>query len=90
MLVPPAYLSCFMNISTQVSFVNSISTTKGGCHVNYIADQITSKLTAVVKKKNKEEVKPNQIKNHLAVYVNALIVNPAFDSQTKENLTTKV
>jgi DNA topoisomerase-2 len=74
----------------QVSYVNSISTTKGGCHVNYIVDQITAKLAGVVKKKNKgEEVKANQIKNHLAVYVNALIVNPAFDSQTKENLTTK-
>ena len=34
-------------------------------------------------------MKAFQIKNHLAVYVNALIVNPAFDSQTKENLTTK-
>ena len=75
----------------QVSYVNSICTTKGGCHVNYIVDQITARLAGVVKKKNKgEEVKPNQIKNHLAVYVNALIVNPAFDSQTKENLTTKV
>lgn len=75
----------------QVSFVNSICTTKGGAHVNYIADQITSKLQGVIKKRNKgEEVKANQIKNHLAVYVNALIVNPAFDSQTKENLTTKI
>ena len=74
----------------HVSFVNSIATSKGGQHVNYIADQITAKLSAIVKKKNKnEEVKPNQIKNHLAVYVNALIENPAFDSQTKENLTTK-
>ena len=74
----------------QVSFVNSISTTKGGQHVNYIVDQITARLMAVVKKKNKgEEVKAAHIKNHLAVYVNALIVNPAFDSQTKENLTTK-
>lgn len=74
----------------QVSFVNSICTIKGGCHVNYIVDQITAKLAAVVKKKNKgEEVKANQIKNHLSVFVNALIVNPAFDSQTKENLTTK-
>lgn len=75
----------------QVSFANSICTTKGGCHVNYIADQLTAKLMGVVKKKNKgEEVRPNQIKNHLAVFVNALIVNPAFDSQTKDNLTTKV
>jgi DNA topoisomerase-2 len=74
----------------QVSFVNSICTIKGGCHVNYIADQITSRLMAVVKKKNKgEEVKANQIKNHLCVFVNCLVVNPAFDSQTKENLTTK-
>lgn len=74
----------------QVSFVNSICTSKGGCHVNYIVDQITTKLAAVVKKKNKgEEVKTHQIKNHLSVFVNALIVNPAFDSQTKENLTTK-
>jgi len=74
----------------QVSFVNSISTTKGGTHVNYIADQITAKLMGVVKKKNKgQEVKQHQIKGHLTVYVNALIVNPAFDSQTKENMTTK-
>jgi DNA topoisomerase II len=74
----------------QVSYVNSICTIKGGQHVNYIVDQITSKLAASVKKKNKgEEVKPAHIKNHLAVFVNALVVNPAFDSQTKENLTTK-
>jgi DNA topoisomerase-2 len=74
----------------QVSFVNSICTMKGGQHVNYIVDQITQKLAAVVKKKNKgDEVKPAHIKNHLAVFVNALIVNPAFDSQTKENMTTK-
>jgi len=74
----------------QVSFANSISTSKGGTHVNYIADQITAKLMAPVKKKNKgAEVKAHQIKAHLAVYVNSLIVNPAFDSQTKENLTTK-
>jgi DNA topoisomerase-2 len=74
----------------QVSFVNSISTTKGGTHVNYITDQIAQRLMAPVKKKNKgAEVKAHQIKAHLAVYVNALIVNPAFDSQTKENLTTK-
>jgi DNA topoisomerase-2 len=74
----------------QVSYVNSICTIKGGCHVNYIADQITSRLVAAVKKKNKgTEVKPGQIKNHLALYVNCLIVNPAFDSQTKETLTTK-
>lgn len=74
----------------QVSFVNGICTVKGGQHVNFVADQVVSKLTALVKKKNKgQEVKGHQIKNHLVVYVNALIENPAFDSQTKETLTTR-
>ncbi|CAI6324758.1 unnamed protein product [Periconia digitata] len=75
----------------QVSFVNSISTTSGGTHVNYIADQITEKLLAIVNKKNKGGVKlkPAQIKNHIFLFVNCSIVNPAFTSQTKEQLTTK-
>ncbi|KAF2001853.1 type II DNA topoisomerase [Amniculicola lignicola CBS 123094] len=75
----------------QVSFVNSIATTSGGTHVNYIADQITTKLLAIVTKKNKGGVKlkPSQIKNHIFLFVNCSIVNPAFTSQTKEQLTTK-
>lgn len=28
-----------------------------------------------------------QVKNHIWVFVNALIENPTFDSQTKENMT---
>jgi DNA topoisomerase II len=75
----------------QVSFVNSVSTTSGGTHVNYIADQIVTKLIDIVKKKNKggPVLKPNQIRNHIFLFVNAQIVNPAFTSQTKEQLTTK-
>ncbi|XP_040186944.1 DNA topoisomerase 2-alpha isoform X2 [Rana temporaria] len=73
----------------QVSFVNSIATTKGGRHVDYIADQIITKIIDVVKKKNKGgvAVKPFQVKNHMWIFVNALIENPTFDSQTKENMT---
>ena len=75
----------------QVSFVNSIATTSGGSHVNYIADQICEKLMEVVKKKNAKgtALKANQIRNHIFLFVNCLIVNPAFTSQTKEQLTTK-
>uniref|UniRef100_A0A4W4H3W9 DNA topoisomerase 2 n=1 Tax=Electrophorus electricus TaxID=8005 RepID=A0A4W4H3W9_ELEEL len=73
----------------QVSFVNSIATTKGGRHTDYVADQIVSKLIEVVKKKNKAGVvvKPFQVKNHMWLFVNCLIENPSFDSQTKENMT---
>ncbi|XP_060111232.1 DNA topoisomerase 2-alpha [Heteronotia binoei] len=73
----------------QVSFVNSIATTKGGRHVDYVADQVVNKLLEVVKKKNKAGVgvKPFQVKSHIWVFINALIENPTFDSQTKENMT---
>ncbi|GIY81258.1 DNA topoisomerase 2-alpha [Caerostris extrusa] len=76
----------------HVSFVNSIATTKGGRHVDYITDQLTSKIVEVIKKKNKggKDVKPFQIKSHLWVFVNCLIENPTFDSQTKENMTLQV
>jgi DNA topoisomerase-2 len=75
---------------TQVSFANSICTSKGGTHVEYIANQIISHVQAVVQRKNKKlVVKPHQIRAHLWLFVNALIVNPAFDSQTKETLNTK-
>jgi DNA topoisomerase-2 len=74
----------------QVSFVNSIATTKGGTHVEHVAQQIITKLVDDVKKRNKAaQVKPHQIKQHMWIFVNALIENPAFDSQTKENMTLR-
>ncbi|CAJ0760096.1 9104_t:CDS:10, partial [Entrophospora sp. SA101] len=74
----------------QVSFVNSICTSKGGTHVNHVIDQIVTKLIECIEKKNKDlKVKHFQIKNHIWVFVNCLIENPAFDSQTKEIMTLK-
>lgn len=73
----------------QVSFCNAIATTKGGTHVDYISKQIVDGIAEMVNKKNKAgaQVKPFQIKNHMSLFVNCLIANPAFDSQTKENMT---
>lgn len=75
----------------QVSFVNSIATTTGGTHVNYIADQITSSLLkALDKKKKGHSLKQSHLRNHIFIFVNCLIDNPAFTSQTKEQMTTKM
>ncbi|CAA20107.1 DNA topoisomerase II [Schizosaccharomyces pombe] len=75
----------------QVSFVNNISTIRGGTHVNYVANKIVDAIDEVVKKENKKApVKAFQIKNYVQVFVNCQIENPSFDSQTKETLTTKV
>jgi DNA topoisomerase-2 len=73
----------------QVSFVNSIATTKGGRHVDYIVDQLVKHLTDLINKKNKSgtQVKPFQIKSHMWLFINCLVENPTFDSQTKENMT---
>ena len=71
----------------QVSFANSVSTIKGGTHVNYIADQLAKHLITAVAKKNKAAtLKPAQIKNHMWIFINALIENPTFGGQTKETL----
>lgn len=58
--------------------------------MNYVVDQITKALAETIGKKIGKggiAVKPFQIKNHLWVFVNSLIENPTFDSQTKENMT---
>jgi DNA topoisomerase-2 len=67
-----------------VSFVNGISTSKGGKHVEYIMGQITKKLSALIEKKKKITVSANTIKEQLIVFVRCDIENPSFDSQSKE------
>ncbi|CAJ2502142.1 Uu.00g049950.m01.CDS01 [Anthostomella pinea] len=74
----------------QVSFVNNIATTTGGTHVNYIADQICESLLKTLNKKKKgHSLKANHIRNHIFIFINCLIENPTFNSQTKEQMTKK-
>lgn len=73
----------------QVSFVNGNSTTQGGKHVDYIMYQIINKLKKILEEKKKlKELKPNFIKDKMFLFLRATVSNPAFNSQTKEQLTT--
>ena len=59
------------------------------CEYRFLA-WLTARSLDQIKKKNKAApVKPFQVKNHMWIFINALIENPAFDSQTKEALTLK-
>jgi len=72
-----------------VSFVNSVETKDGGTHVNNIVWQITQYLREKIKRKYRVDVKPSELKNHLYLFINCTVINPAFSSQTKEKLITE-
>jgi len=73
---------------TQVSFVNGICTFKGGKHVEYIMGQITRKLVEYIEKKKKVKVNAASIKEQLILFLRCDVVNPSFDSQTKDFMNT--
>ena len=76
----------------HTSFVNGIYTFKGGKHVDYVANQICRKVLKKMKsgkkKKDFKNMKTSHIKDNLWIFVKSTIVNPAFGSQTKDELTT--
>jgi len=74
----------------NISFVNSVHTKDGGSHVEYITNQLIQYLREFIKKKHKVDVKPNDIRNHLTVFIDCTVMNPAFSSQTKEKLITEI
>lgn len=75
-----------------ISYVNGICTYRGGTHCNYIVDMIVKCLiNDYIKKKNKDiKVTPALVKENLVFFIDSIIDNPSFSSQSKETLTTKV
>ena len=70
----------------QISFVNGIATFKGGKHVDYICKLLIGGIKGYILKKHKKTIQENYIKNYLRVFIDSVIENPSFDSQTKERL----
>jgi DNA topoisomerase-2 len=71
----------------HMSFVNGICTSKGGRHVDVVLDQVVPAIVAALAKK-KVTAQPSLVRSHLFVFVNALVVNPKFESQSKLTLTS--
>lgn len=68
----------------QISLVNGICTTKGGTHVDHVVNMATAGMV------DKTSLKPYQVKNSIFVLVKAVLVNPTFSSQVKDECTSKV
>jgi len=86
---------------TSLSFVNGISTPRGGSHIKLIQRQLCDHFTHLLHKSSAQfqkqssstqsqavVVTPGQLQKHVAIFLNCLIQNPTFDSQTKDALIT--
>ena len=73
------------------SFVNGICTSRGGKHVDHAMGPVYKHLAEVATKKVKGiKVRPKDVSTFTNAIINSFIVNPSFDSQTKETLKTPV
>lgn len=72
----------------HITFVNGIATRRGGKHLEYVSKAVLSGFCELAKKKAKIDITPNLLKESVVLFVNATIVNPSFDTQSKETLTT--
>lgn len=81
----------------HTSFVNNISTSSGGTHVQYVLDQLVNGIVDILMKKIKSldenENKRGlvkEIQKHVHLFINANIENTSYTSQMKEKLDTIV
>ncbi|AFN37277.1 type 2 topoisomerase subunit B [Vibrio phage VH1_2019] len=71
------------------SFINGVHTINGGTHVDYFSNKLADELIPMIKRKHKINVPKPQLKNGLTIGLFIRnFVDPKFDSQTKERLTS--
>ena len=73
--------------SLNIGFVNGASCDKG-THIKCTQTAINNAVASYIKAKKKLEVTPKDIQGKYSVFCNFTVVNPTYDSQTKETLVT--
>ncbi len=73
----------------QTGYVNGVNTRLGGAYNDYVINGITEEMIKMIKRKYKVEVNRSTIKGGLNFVLFARnFVNPQYDAQTKERLTS--
>ena len=75
-----------VDFNTQISFVNGIFTNRSGKHVDYIYDLLLEKFQKIIG----PEFTKKLLYDYVTLCLKASIVNPTFNSQTKEELNTPI
>ena len=73
--------------SLSIGFVNGASCDKG-THIRCTQNAINESVAAFIKSKKKTEIVAKDVQGKYSVFCNFTVVNPSYDSQTKENLVT--
>jgi DNA gyrase/topoisomerase IV subunit B len=73
----------------QNGYINGVNTRLGGAYNDYVINGITEEMIKMIKRKYKVEVNRSTIKGGLTFVLFARnFVNPQYDAQTKERLTS--
>ena len=75
--------------NANIGFVNGAEC-NNGTHIKAVRNEIDASLSYILKKKHKIDVTNRQCDNCYTLFCNMTIVNPSYDSQTKDTLTTPV
>jgi DNA topoisomerase-2 len=75
--------------SINIGFVNGAECSKG-THIKAVRNEVNTAVSEFMTKKHKIDVTPRQIDNKYSMFICINVVNPAYNSQTKEELTTPV
>jgi len=74
----------------EISFVNGVVTDAGGNHIKAVWDALLPELAKRIKAKLKFEATLTHLKKYFRLFFNAELYNPAFGSQSKAKLVSKV
>ena len=79
----------FPGSNIDVAFVNGAECSKG-THIRAVRNEVNNTVAEFLLKKDKIEVTTRAVDGKYAVFMNINVSNPAYDSQTKDTLTTPI